>query len=370
MRIQAKHAEFVTNDAWIQRKREVVPLAKIHSSFSELERRAQFANARSAKMGAILFVGGLLTVSVQVFYLMLAFGNGYFQSDFLEAVSYGLSEMMYWFFDIETHGMFMTSGLSIVPDKLTLAYFVLLPLGLCVALLGLAFFLLLLCLAAFWPLMLGCALLAYPFREHAAAEEVYGRLHAGVTGEATALQLARRLPDSCHVFTNRYIFYQGKRSETDMIVVGPGGVAVVEVKYWSGLVEGNADENVLTREKKGNRSQADNPAMQVKTHVFRLAGYLRSKGESVEVMPFVLFSHPEVRMNIQRTQPPKQRGKNAATTRDAAAARQPVVHFMTQVGFDVFVKQMSRGPLSAERVERIAALIGETPQSACPSTQC
>lgn len=120
-------------------------------------------------------------------------------------------------------------------------------------------------------------------------------LRAGVEGERYALSLARKMSRSCHVFVNKYIPYDGHWSETDLILVGPGGVAIVEVKNWSGQVQGDASDEQIARG--GGRTQ-HNPVRQVGTHVYRLKNYLRSKGVNVWVVPCVVFVHPRVKLNI------------------------------------------------------------------------
>lgn len=125
--------------------------------------------------------------------------------------------------------------------------------------------------------------------------ESFKGLRAGVEGERYALTLARRMPRSCHVFVNKYIPNEGQWAETDLILVGPGGVAVVEVKNWSGQVQGDASDDKVTRS--GGRTHY-NPVRQVNTHVYKLKKYLRGKGVNVWVVPCVVFVHPRAKVEI------------------------------------------------------------------------
>jgi hypothetical protein len=47
------------------------------------------------------------------------------------------------------------------------------------------------------------------------------------------------LGDECYVFANLDVKYDGKHKETDLIVVSPTGLTMVEVKNYSGLLMGD-----------------------------------------------------------------------------------------------------------------------------------
>lgn len=107
-----------------------------------------------------------------------------------------------------------------------------------------------------------------------------GILKAGIEGEEKALRLMELLPGSYHVYTNLIIPYNGKESETDMIVAGPTGVYIVEVKGHKGTISGDwSDENL--RQEKEDRSRTVktfyNPLKQVGTHVYRLSNAFRQQ---------------------------------------------------------------------------------------------
>ena len=126
--------------------------------------------------------------------------------------------------------------------------------------------------------------------------ETFGALRSGMEGEHYALTLARQMNRDCHVFVNKNIPHDGQWSETDMIVVGPGGVALVEVKNWMGTVQGDVTDEQVSR---GGGKTHYNPVRQVGTHVYRLKHYLQSKGiHDVWVVPCVLFVHPKAQVRI------------------------------------------------------------------------
>lgn len=125
-------------------------------------------------------------------------------------------------------------------------------------------------------------------------------IRAGLEGEQTALKLMKRLNNNCHVYTNLRIPYDGGESETDLIVVSPAGVTVIEVKNYKGTITGNASADNLTQVKSrhGDSKTVQNPIRQVGTHVYRLAGYLRSKGIRTYVRNCVLFVNDNVTVQL------------------------------------------------------------------------
>ena len=183
-----------------------------------------------------------------------------------------------------------------------------------VLLLGLVLGLAEIALTLLWPVLLGLliVLIAAAFGTHFANQQHI--LEAGVEGEKTALELAQRLPSSCHVFTNQVIWFepkndkrkaaedgkQSRKSETDLILVGPGGVAIVEVKNYSGRLTGNAwDHDLMKTSPSGRKDMVYNPAKQVSTHVWRLSNYLKSKGQRAWITPYVLFTNPRTTFDIR-----------------------------------------------------------------------
>ena len=128
-------------------------------------------------------------------------------------------------------------------------------------------------------------------------------LRSGLLGEEKALSLLRGLGDDCHIFTNLRIPYDGGESETDMIVVTPGGITIVEVKNHKGILTGDASEEQLTQRKPFRSGGAQtkllhNPIRQVGTHAYRLAGWLRSHGIHAYVHTCVLFVNPEAELQL------------------------------------------------------------------------
>lgn len=130
-----------------------------------------------------------------------------------------------------------------------------------------------------------------------------GILRVGMEGEQAATDIVSRLPDTYTVFHGLQVTYEGKRSELDMVVVGPSGVYVIEVKNLNGAIRGNHEDKYWVQHKIGRRGtpyqkELYSPVRQVRTHVFRLAGVLRSAGISVFVQDGVLFTNPEADVQL------------------------------------------------------------------------
>lgn len=128
-------------------------------------------------------------------------------------------------------------------------------------------------------------------------------LLAGIEGEERALRLLDRLDNDCHVFTNLRVPYQDGVSETDVVVVSPAGITVVEVKNHKNTVMGDlSDEQLIYRHvsRRGKKKDSTfyNPVKQVGTHVYRLANFLRERGFDVHVRRCVLFMNESVTLRL------------------------------------------------------------------------
>lgn len=118
-------------------------------------------------------------------------------------------------------------------------------------------------------------------------------LQTGLEGEEAALQLLSRLGNDCHIYTNLQISYDGNKSETDIIVVAPHAVTIVEVKNYKDEPAGDwSDEHLVVEAERGqtiHRHEVYNPVRQVATHAYRLSNYLRENGAAATVNRCVLF---------------------------------------------------------------------------------
>lgn len=114
----------------------------------------------------------------------------------------------------------------------------------------------------------------------------------GDAGERLALELLKKLPRNYHIFTNLEFELRGHH-ETDIIVVGPQGVTVCEVKYWSGRVDEIDERTVRHVHKDGSTENVHSPVHQVIAHYETLHDALWKKGVRVNTGGLVLMMHPE-----------------------------------------------------------------------------
>lgn len=142
-------------------------------------------------------------------------------------------------------------------------------------------------------------------------------LKAGIRGEQNGAELLQSLPDSYLCLQNATVPYRGKESETDLIVAGPTGVFIIEVKNRNGHITGDAEDKNWVQHKVGRaggeyESAFYNPTKQVGTHIYRLAHYLRERGCRVHIDGAVLFPNPETTLSLSGDKEiPVFSGKNA-----------------------------------------------------------
>ena len=120
-------------------------------------------------------------------------------------------------------------------------------------------------------------------------------LHAGDAGEAMALRTVRRLSNRYHVFVNLEFELRGHH-ETDLIIVGPEGVCVCEVKYWKGKIyfSDTDRKSVMRVFPDGEMQNAHSPRDQVRAHYETLRDALRGEGVNTPVWGMVLMMYPGV----------------------------------------------------------------------------
>ena len=132
-----------------------------------------------------------------------------------------------------------------------------------------------------------------------------GKDLAGEQGEDFACSVFAYLPDTYTIYRNTVLYYEGKKSEIDTIIVGPGGIFVAEVKNFKGELYGDYSDNewIKVKQSYNETFQKDvyNPVKQVSTHVFRLARNLRFRGINNYVQSIVYFVNPECILNITGT---------------------------------------------------------------------
>ncbi|MBR5049368.1 MAG: NERD domain-containing protein [Erysipelotrichaceae bacterium] len=94
---------------------------------------------------------------------------------------------------------------------------------------------------------------------------------------------------------NVEIIYDGMRTELDDVIVNSYGVFIVEVKYYSGELEGDENDREWTKYHMSSGynvyvKSVRNPIIQLKREIHILANYLREQGFNVWVKGYVLLT--------------------------------------------------------------------------------
>lgn len=133
-------------------------------------------------------------------------------------------------------------------------------------------------------------------------------IEAGAAGEDIALSLLKALPDDFTIF-NQVDIPNSKSptgfTEADLIISGPNAVFVIEVKHNNGDIE--CDESnpqwAITKTGRGGTQydkEMRNPIKQVKTQVWLLSEYFKSKRANTWIQSIVVFTNPEAVVNCHR----------------------------------------------------------------------
>ena len=126
----------------------------------------------------------------------------------------------------------------------------------------------------------------------------------GDAGERKAgFILERNLPENYTVIENSIIYYDGEKSEIDNIIVGRGGVFIVEVKNVKGILFGSYEDKYWVQDKVDrydieHQKTLYNPVKQTGTHIYRLANYLRDNKIFTHINGAVYFVNPETKLSI------------------------------------------------------------------------
>lgn len=119
---------------------------------------------------------------------------------------------------------------------------------------------------------------------------------SGLEGEEATAWLLSQLPDSYTCYQNLSVSYQDKKSELDLVVTGPTGIFIVEVKNLNGTVHGSYCQDQWRQDKIGQKGgeyskSFYSPIKQVGTHTWRLANWLRDRQIFTYVNSMVYFSN-------------------------------------------------------------------------------
>lgn len=167
---------------------------------------------------------------------------------------------------------------------------------------------------------------------------------AGVAGEDKAMKiLANGLPDTYFCINNAIIWYENRHNELDLIVIGPSGVYIVEVKNTSGRIFGSYSSKTLQQEKKNETKDMRNPVQQVRTHADILSRFLKANGIRTWVQGVVFFVNPKCTPQI--TDIPSN---GVAIFATSTGGEQRLVEY---------IKGNTPNVLSKQEIDKIASLI-------------
>lgn len=133
----------------------------------------------------------------------------------------------------------------------------------------------------------------------------YHRLKAGAIGELRALGIKKQcmgslseLPDDYCVYSNVIIPAGNTTCEIDILVVGPTGIFIVEVKHMVGRIIGQAHEKTWLQSRRPNSRTFKNPLKQVKRQVYWLKQLLNESNIQSWIHPIVVFTHPYSELDV------------------------------------------------------------------------
>ena len=134
--------------------------------------------------------------------------------------------------------------------------------------------------------------------------EKYKILRVGVQGEKQALRGFSMLSNQYHVLNNVPCAFDGQLCEIDLLVVGPNGVFVIEVKNHNGTIKGESEAPVWNQQKVGRQGgeyskRIRNPIKQMKRSIYILSKYMEVKGIKQWIDGVVYFPNPEVCMMVE-----------------------------------------------------------------------
>lgn len=146
-------------------------------------------------------------------------------------------------------------------------------------------------LAVVWLLLFLSDWLQKLFRIHVESPEK----QAGRMGEriATAV-ISEVLREDDFLLTNVPVFFDGKQTELDNVIINSNGVFIIEVKNLRGVLSGDEDSYdwIQTKSSSGGefyQKTVKNPIGQVKRQIYILSNYLQENDVDVWIEGYVFF---------------------------------------------------------------------------------
>ena len=116
--------------------------------------------------------------------------------------------------------------------------------------------------------------------------------NAGEEAAASAIKRALRDGDQC--FRNVPVVYKDRETELDFLIINHNGVFIIEVKNYSGEIQGKEEDRYWEKAKTSQGGNTyvkyiENPIPQIKREESILGHFLRSKRIRVWVYGYVFF---------------------------------------------------------------------------------
>ncbi|MEW6025814.1 MAG: nuclease-related domain-containing protein [Planctomycetota bacterium] len=123
----------------------------------------------------------------------------------------------------------------------------------------------------------------------------------GAKGEEMVSRALAGFPDDWYIFNDVFI----QDTQIDHILICPKGVYAIETKHYRGTITGNTESPDWWQFIRLRQTKIYNPVRQAVHHSAALANYLRELDYNQPwVEPVVVFSHPDVKLDVVSTQTP------------------------------------------------------------------
>ncbi len=145
-----------------------------------------------------------------------------------------------------------------------------------------------------------------PTARTAAPSDDEARLVAGIAGEQFLTdELGKVLNGEWVLFRG----YHNRYGEIDHLLLGPRGIAAIEVKYLNGTIHCDGDRwrvqkfdkyGHLVKDYELTDQRGRSPSVQLNEPADQLEEFLRSKGEDVSLLRVVQLTHPKAQVGTKR----------------------------------------------------------------------
>jgi hypothetical protein len=119
----------------------------------------------------------------------------------------------------------------------------------------------------------------------------------GQEGEERVVEILRQnLDGQWYLFRNTEL--PGRGGDLDVVLVGPPGIWVLEVKMFTGSYRNSSDTWVVRAGGRWRKSPS-NPSQQARRNASRLASFLQANGIKLWVNPVVVWANPEAKLVVE-----------------------------------------------------------------------